>query len=95
MTRYRVELAELLAFVDKLKAFEERAEGIAARVDGHVAELHNSWSGDAASAHRANHDEWIAAAAQMRDALSQLRAAAHMAHHNYTEAVQLNLDMLS
>ena len=31
---YRVELEELLAFVDKLQAFEAKAEAIASRVDG-------------------------------------------------------------
>jgi WXG100 family type VII secretion target len=92
---YRVELEELLAFVDKLRAFEQRAEAIAARVDSQIADLHTSWSGEAAAAHRANHDEWTAAAAQMRESLTQLREAAHTAHRNYTEAVQLNLEMLS
>lgn len=93
--RYRVELEELLAFVDTLRTFEQRAEAIGSRIDAEIADLHASWSGDAAAAHRPNHDEWTAAAAQMREALGQLREAAHTAHRNYTEAVQLNLEMLS
>ncbi|HEX2213791.1 MAG TPA: WXG100 family type VII secretion target [Mycobacterium sp.] len=93
--RYRVELEELLAFVEKLRGFEQRAEVIAARVDGQIAALHTSWSGDAAAAHRANHDEWTAAATQMREALTQLREAARNAHRNYTDAVKVNLEMLS
>lgn len=93
--RYRVELEELLAFADTLQAFERRAEAIGSRVDGQIADLHMSWSGDAAAAHRAQHDEWTAAAAQMREALAQLREAAHTAHRNYTEAAQLNVAMLS
>ncbi len=93
--RYRVELEELLVFVDTLRSFEQRAEAIGSRIDGQIADLHTSWSGEAAAAHRANHDEWAAAAAQMREALGQLREAAHTAHRNYTEAVQLNLEMLS
>ncbi|ABM11955.1 MULTISPECIES: WXG100 family type VII secretion target [Mycolicibacterium] len=92
--RYRVELEELLAFVDRLQAFDQHAEAVATRVDGQIANLHDTWSGDGAAAHRARHDEWMAAAAQMREALAQLRAAAHRAHRNYTEAAQLNLDML-
>ena len=44
--RYRVELDELLAFVDKLQSFERRAEAIAARVDRQVADLHTTWSGE-------------------------------------------------
>jgi len=92
--RYRVELEELLAFVEALRAFEQRAEAIATRVEEQVADLHTGWSGDAAAAHRVSHEEWSAAAAQMREAISELRAA-HTAHRNYTEAVRLNLEMLS
>lgn len=93
--RYQVDLDELLAFVEKLRAFGQRAEAIAARADNQVGDLHTSWSGDAASAHRSQHDDWMAAAAQMREAVTELRAAAHKAHHNYTDAARLNVEMLS
>jgi len=93
--RYRVDLEELLAFVDRLQSFEQRAEAIAARVDGQIATLHDTWAGTAAAAHRAQHDEWMAGAAQMREALAQLRTAAANAHQNYTDAVRLNVEMLS
>ena len=95
MTRYRVDLEELLEFVETLRGFEQKAEAIAGRVDSQIADLHTSWSGDAATAHRANHDEWTSAAAQMREALSQLRETAHNAHRNYSEAVKANITMLS
>ena len=93
--RYRVELEELQSFVDKLQSFERRAEVIAASVDARIANLHETWAGDAAAAHRAQHDEWTAGAAQMREAAAQLRAAADNAHRNYTDAAQANLDMLT
>lgn len=93
--RHRVELEELLAFVDKLEAFEKRAEAIAARVEAQIADLHTSWSGEAAAAHLAQHEEWTAAATQMREALTDLRTAAHTAHRNYTEAAELNVAMVS
>ena len=93
--RYRVELEELLAFVDRLQSFEQRAEAIAARVDGQIATLHDTWAGTGAAAHRAQHDEWMAGAAQMREALTQLRGAAHNAHQQYTDAARLNMEMLS
>lgn len=92
--RYRVELSELLGFADRLEAFESRAEAAATRVDDQIAALHTTWSGDAADAHRTRHQEWMTAANQMREALAQLRAAAHNAHRNYTGAAQLNVDML-
>jgi WXG100 family type VII secretion target len=92
---YRVELEELLAFVDKLQAFEVKAESISSRVDHQVAALHSSWSGDAATAHRASHDEWMTAASRMREAAADLRTAAQTAHRNYTDAVKVNLAMLT
>jgi WXG100 family type VII secretion target len=93
--RYQVDLEELLAFVDRLRSFEQRAEAIAARVDGQIATLHDAWAGNAATAHRALHDEWMAGAAHMREALAQLRAAADNAHQQYTDAARLNVQMLS
>lgn len=93
--RYRVELDELLAFVDKLQACEQRAEAIATRVDDQVADLHNSWDGHGASGHLTQHQDWIAAAGQMREALVQLKATAHTAHRNYTGAIELNMAMLT
>jgi WXG100 family type VII secretion target len=93
--RYRVDLEELLVFVDRLQSFEQRAEAIAARVDGQIATLHDTWAGNAAAAHRAQHDEWMAAAAQMPQALAQLRTAADNAHQHYTDAARLNVQMLS
>ena len=93
--KYRVELDELLAFVARLEAFEAKAEAIASRVDRQVADLHTTWSGDASSAHKATHDEWMAGAAQMREAAAELRAAANHAHKNYTDAVTTNIAMLT
>ncbi|WP_235672930.1 WXG100 family type VII secretion target [Mycolicibacterium hodleri] len=90
-----MELDELLAFADKLQAFERRAEALATQIDQRIAGLHETWSGSAATAHRAQHDEWMAGATQMREALAELRAAAHNAHRNYSDATQLNVDMLS
>lgn len=93
--RYRVELDELLAFVGKLHAFEQHAESIAARVDEQAAALHESWDGAGAAAHSTLHQEWMSAAQQMREALLQLRGAAHSAHRNYTDAAQLNVTVLT
>ncbi|MDT5099948.1 MAG: hypothetical protein QOC76_3685 [Mycobacterium sp.] len=93
--RYRVELEILLAFVDKLQAFERHAAAIAARVDEQVTDLHETWEGAGAAAHNTLHQEWMSAAQQMREALAQLREVADRAHRNYTEAAQLNVAMLT
>lgn len=94
MTRYRVELDELLGFVDKLEAFQRRAEAVTTSVEGRVTELHTTWSGDGADAHRVRHDEWMSAAAEMREAVAELRAAAQNAHRHYNDAAAMNLEML-
>lgn len=93
--RYRVELDELLVFVDKLQAFEQRADMIAARVDGQVASLHTTWDGHGAAGHLAQHHGWMAAARQMREALAHLKKTAHSAYRNYADAIDLNLAMLT
>jgi WXG100 family type VII secretion target len=91
---YRVELDALPAFVDKLESFDHRADALAARVDQQVAGLREAWDGEGASAHDTLHREWMSAARQMREALAQLRGAAHTAHRNYTDAAELNVAML-
>jgi WXG100 family type VII secretion target len=93
MDRYRVELQELLAFVKRLQAFEQRGEQIAAGVDNLVSQLGGNWSGTAADAHQAEHDQWSAAATEMREAAAQLRQAADRAHRNYSEVIEINTAM--
>jgi WXG100 family type VII secretion target len=90
---YKVELEELLGFADQLQAFDARADDLAAQVDRQVGQLQGSWFGEGAEAHQARHDEWMAAAAQMRQALGELRDAARRAHRNYTEAIAANTEM--
>lgn len=93
MDRYRVDLAELLAFVERLEAFDGRADEIASAVDGLVAQLHGSWLGESAEAHRARHVEWMTESAAMRQAVTELRSAAMRAHDNYSSAIDANTAM--
>ncbi|HET9874700.1 MAG TPA: WXG100 family type VII secretion target [Mycobacterium sp.] len=91
--RYTVDLGALLTFADRLAKFNARAEQIATAVDRHIAELHTTWEGDAAAAHLQYHQRWMVAADEMRDGLDRLRKNAHVAHRNYTTAVQANTAM--
>lgn len=93
MERYRVELQELLGFVERLQVFEQRGEQIAESADNLVSQLEGNWSGTAADAHQAEHEKWCAAAAEMREAAAQLRQAADAAHRNYTEVIEINTAM--
>jgi WXG100 family type VII secretion target len=93
MDRYKVELEELLSFVEKLQAFDKRAENLVDGVDNLVKQLGGNWSGTAADAHQAEHDEWMAAATEMCEGLAELRKAADTAHRNYSEVVAINTAM--
>jgi WXG100 family type VII secretion target len=90
---YKVELDVLLAFTEKLQAFETKLEDLAAQVDQQVTELHGSWMGESADAQKARHDEWMNAEAQMRKSLAELRETAARAHRNYSEAIAANVAM--
>lgn len=95
MSSYRVDLAELLAFVERLEAFDNRADEIASTVDGLVAQLHGTWLGESAAAHRARHAEWMTELAEMRTAAAELHSAAGKAHDNYSAAGKTNTAMWS
>lgn len=93
MDRYRVDLTELLTFVERLQAFDDRADEIVAAVDGLVEQLHGGWLGESAEAHLARHHEWMTESAAMRQAVSELHEAATRAHDNYTRAIDANTAM--
>lgn len=93
MEQYRVALEELLGFAERLEAFGKHAEQIAESADNLAGHLNGNWSGGAAEAHQAEHEKWVAAAAEMRQAVAQLRTAARTAHSNYTEVVDINTAM--
>jgi WXG100 family type VII secretion target len=90
---YRVDLAELLDTVDRMASFERSLAEAWDDVDARVNRLHATWSGSAAAAHRAAHDQWRAGAAQMHAALVVMRRIATTAHDNYAAAVSANLRM--
>jgi WXG100 family type VII secretion target len=91
--RYTVNLDALLAFADRLAKFNVCVEEIATAVDQHIAELHTTWIGVGATAHLDYHEQWMAAAKQMREGLDELRNNAHVAHHNYSEVIAANTAM--
>jgi WXG100 family type VII secretion target len=90
---YTVDLDKLLGFIDRVAAFDSRAEAVASEVDRHVAQLKTTWRGDAADAHQDYHARWTAAAEHMRHALGELKAKAEAAHGSYSGAVGHNSAM--
>jgi uncharacterized protein YukE len=93
MTGFRADLAALAELVDRLAAFDSRAELLGADLDVAVRRLHGEWSGPAAQAHLAAHDQWAAGAAQMRASVLDLRSVVAIAQANYSAAAAANVRM--
>ncbi|MEV2226461.1 WXG100 family type VII secretion target [Nocardia vinacea] len=81
---YVANLSEIQDLVDAATRIGERIDQGLADTDRTVDGLHIGWSGDAAAAHRAKHDEWSAAAREMHEALGTLAAAVQRAHDVYS-----------
>lgn len=93
MARFIVDLEELDATVVRLGAYVEYLEDKLGALDHRVASLRDSWTGDAAEAHRTAHTEWAAGAHQMREGVDSMRRVARTARDSYQSAVAANLRM--
>jgi WXG100 family type VII secretion target len=93
VSRYAVDLDELMAFAGRLAQFTRRAEEIAKAVDQEIAQLHGTWAGLGAEAEKHYHETWMRLAGEMRESAEQLRMTAHDAHRNYTDVAALNSSM--
>lgn len=92
---FGVDPAKLLDIVDKMAHLDTRVEAMIAEADAHVAGLHATWVGTAATTQADAHRRWTEGAQEMRDALVKLREAALKAHGNYTGAAKHNQAMWS
>ena len=81
--------------VERMTEFQRYAESMLSEIDSLVSNLRTTWTGEGATAHAEAHQHWARGEAVMREALAQLRAAAHTAHANYTGAIAKNLSMWS
>lgn len=84
---------ELDAVIADLERTETALETITRDLEAQMRALHDEWEGLAAQAHVEAHAQWTAGMVAMRQALSDLRAAARAAHGNYTAAGDANLAM--
>ncbi|MCM6774487.1 WXG100 family type VII secretion target [Nocardia sp. CDC159] len=90
---YRVNLRQLDDAIATMATFGAEVDGWLGEVDRHVADLHLSWSSQAAEAQRLAHARWMAGAAEMRENLEELREVARRAHTNYSGVAQTNEGM--
>ncbi|MEV0027860.1 WXG100 family type VII secretion target [Nocardia sp. NPDC050793] len=91
--RFRVDLEQLDAAIDTMDKFGKTVADWLAEIDRQIADLHLSWSSQAATAQRTAHDKWSAGVDEMRENLSELREVARIAHTNYSSAIELNQKM--
>ncbi|CAN5720264.1 hypothetical protein BH10ACT9_BH10ACT9_43980 [soil metagenome] len=93
MSRYSVDLDQLLAFTDRLAKFNQRVEEIAASVEEQVLELHGTWAGIGAEAEQEYHRTWMRLAQEMRETAVYLRESASLAHRNFSGVGEQNRTM--
>lgn len=93
VSRFGVDIAELVDLVDDLGATERKLETLTNDIERQIATLHTTWEGLAAAAQREAQQEWNQGMQAMRDALAHLKAAVDVARQNYDGAVSDNLAM--
>ncbi|WP_327109754.1 WXG100 family type VII secretion target [Nocardia sp. NBC_01730] len=94
MTEYRVDLAHLEAVTARIEGLNGFAEDALREVEERMATLQSNWTGAAADAHATAHAEWTTSAAEIRDGLQKMRAAATAARKQYQAASAANTAML-
>ena len=85
-------LADTLA---QMTGFQRAAQDLLSEIESTVKNLHITWAGAAAEAHREAHGRWKQGAAQMQEALDRLHRAGSGAHGNFTGVISTNQKMWS
>jgi WXG100 family type VII secretion target len=93
VTAFKVDLDALDETIALMEARSARMATALDTLDGHIAKLHDVWTGGAAAAQLAAHEQWREGARQMREGLDAMREAARTAHGNYSSAVAANQRM--
>jgi WXG100 family type VII secretion target len=90
---YSLDVDDLAAVIDDLARAHATLSELAAVLERRIGELHLTWDGQAALAHRSAQTAWDQGFREMRDALARMRQAGNTAHHNYTSAAAVNLQL--
>lgn len=91
--KYTVDLDELDGSIGDMGTFDARVQKHLDALDSVVTQLQGVWHGDAADAQHDAHEKWTTGAQEMRTALAAMKAAATVAHENYTQAAEANRRM--
>lgn len=90
---FAVDADDLSGVVDELRRRHAALASLGGDLSRRIALLHDTWDGEAATAHETAQATWDDGFARMREALARMRAAAEVAHRNYTDAATTNLQM--
>ena len=93
MSGYSVDTDALQDRITEMTSFEKTLERQLADLDRAISQLHITWIGEAAAAHREAHAAWRQGADDMKKAIAAMRDAARIAHANYQAAVSANTRM--
>ena len=93
MSGYSVDTDALHERITEMSSFERGLERQLVDLDRAIEQLHITWLGEAAAAHREAHTTWRKGADDMRKAIVAMRDAARIAHRNYHSAVAANTRM--
>jgi ESAT-6 family protein len=90
---YATDLALAARVLSSLSAVEDHLDEVVPDLRWRIARLHETWQGHAATAHVDAHQAWEASYAEMREALSAMRAAVGTARSCYASAAEENTAM--
>lgn len=92
---FQVDLDELSRVMSEMQGFERSLRRRLAELESTIENLHMSWTGSAADAHRRAHAELAAGAEEVHRSLSEMREAGEHAHAGYSAAAEANATMWS
>ncbi|MFD9551185.1 WXG100 family type VII secretion target [Nocardia salmonicida] len=94
MDGYRVNLDELEQITARMRGFSgflaDTLQGLQLRMTA----LHQTWSGDAATAQNEAFTQWMTAAGEVAEGVAAMRDASAEAHASYIDAIETNLRTL-
>lgn len=91
--RFTIDSDELDEVIADVSTCEGALDTLTQDLTRQMKVLQSVWEGLAADAHHEAHEEWTQGMETMREALRDLRAAARVAHGNYTGAADTNVSM--
>ncbi|MGC4960957.1 WXG100 family type VII secretion target [Gordonia sp. DT101] len=77
---YRIDLNEVEKFTEDLSKFVKNVEDRVRALDKRIDDLHVSWTGKGAKAHREAHEQWREGASEIREAIADIRTATAHSH---------------